>query len=214
MKHLESFSGFDKQNELFTTIGRMAGKLGSAIKDKVGSEKEKRSNTGPNSSTPEKENNDEDLAREIMTYLNGLSKDYNKSGRFNQFDGNGSNVTPSTKDAFFFLGQPFTKDHTLYRVDMMKHIDFRTTGDPEYTVMISKVDNVHKDRTFGGLGTGIHLRGRKGPSTRTGGTFNKAEVLKCSQPLAKQIWLKADEINRNRQKSNTGDARGGSNIGN
>ena len=209
MKHLESFGGFDKKNELFTTIGRMARKVGSLVKDKISTEKEKKAN----SSTPENTNNDEDLAREIMEYLNGLSRDYNRSGKFNQFDGKGSNVTPSTKDAFFFLGQPFTRDHTLYRVDMMKHIDFRTTGNPEYTVMISKVDNVHKDRTFGGLGTGIHLRGRKGQSTRTGATFNKAEVLKCSQPLAKQIWLKADEINRNRQKSNAGDARGGSNIG-
>jgi hypothetical protein len=189
------------------------GSAASAVSNKISDVKSKRANTGPNASTPEKENNDEDLAKEIMTYLNGLSKDYNRDGKFTQFGGQSSNVTPSTKDAFFFLGQPFTRDRTLYRVDMMKHIDFRTTGDPEYTVMISKVDNVHKDRTFGGLGTGMRLSGRKGPSTRTGPSFNKAEVLKCSQPLAKQIWLKADEINRNRQKSNTGDARGGNKIG-
>jgi hypothetical protein len=70
-------------------------------------------------------------------------------------------------------------------------------------------DFINEEINLGGHGTANNpnLTRRNSPTV----DHKKGEVLKCDMNIAKQIFNKAEEINRLTKKTTSGDARGGSN---
>jgi hypothetical protein len=128
-----------------------------------------------------------------------MTKDYKSSKDFFVKE-----INSTTLNSYMFVGSPFSKGGD-YRVDIMRHLDFRTKNSPEYTITIRKV---RKDapgeietplskvkKNFGGLGSEINLRGHgKRMKGQEGAwidryadknlTYEKSEVLNCSQSTA------------------------------
>ena len=119
MKYVIKYEGFDSINEdIFGRTGRFLGKVGGKL-------------TG-NSST-KIETTDNDLAKEILNHLNSLPSDYNKSGKYKM-----DNVHSSQRDIYTFF-MKFKRDpNQLYKIDVIRHLDYKTTKDPEYTIIINK----------------------------------------------------------------------------
>lgn len=211
MKHLNHFNEFGA-NESFSTLakgfGKVAGKVKSAVSDKLKSR-------GMPAGEPK--NVDEDLANAILTHLSNISREYRSGDEYRIGE-----VNKIATNSYMIVD--FIFNNTKYRVDMMKHIDYKTTKDPEYTITIAKVKGQPKtptgsNKTYGGLGSGINLRGHGTPqqprNPTYGGiesfTYEKSERLKCSQKLAERIYKNAEEIHRLVKGTGRGDARGGSN---
>ena len=226
MEHLLSINEF--WGDLSKFVGKVSGGLSNSM-DK------------PRTSNPPKfiqnlrlkKYSDEDLALEILEFINKLPKDYDKSGEFKL-----DHVNKSKEDSYFFVGRPFKRDESLYRVNIVKHLDFRNKTeynkhkiDTEYTVSISSVkDDIEKTsdgskKSYGGLGTGIRLSGelkikkdndeQSSLSNKVNRDANKifgeSEVLKCHQKTALKIFNSAESIYKSVAKTTKGDARGGQN---
>jgi hypothetical protein len=150
MQYLESFQNFEPHNEIFTGIGRLAGRGIGAITNFLG---------GRSQATNRSDN---DLAREILAYVQNMPRNYNTTGQLNY-----RNVNKTGNTRYMFIGNPFdtlaiendpdlsrkekakkkkdvwsytVKTDNDWRIDVLKHGDYKTTNDPEYAIYISKVN--------------------------------------------------------------------------
>lgn len=185
MKHLETFEFF-KTNELFSSIGSAIGKGAGHISNiipKMGDSKGK----------------DEDLGQSILSYLEEMSRNYNRSGNYNP-----QTINKASNDWYYFVGSPFKSGK--HKVDIMKHIDHKTNSNPEYTIVISKV--------IQGEYQGWSLRsndgGRKDPNryNQIKTDVEKGQRLNISQSLAKKIFNLSVSIYTDVTKNVKDDARG------
>jgi hypothetical protein len=179
MQYLESFQNFEPHNEIFTSIGRLAGRaIGAATNFLSGR-------------TQATNRSDNDLAREILAYVQNMPRNYNATGQLNY-----RNVNKTGNTRYMFIGNPFdtlfmndeiveansipqnirrsipqnafiengrkvnfkkidgkkklelkkliwsytSKTDNDWRIDILKHGDYKTTNDPEYAIYISKVN--------------------------------------------------------------------------
>jgi ribosomal protein S13 len=150
MQYLESFENYQKHNEIFTGLGRLAGRAIGAATNFLGG-KSQATNTSDN-----------DLAREILAYVQNMPRNYNTTGQLNY-----RNVNKTGNTRYMFIGNPFdtlviendkklsgkekiekkkdiwsytSKTDNDWRIDILKHGDYKTTNDPEYAIYISKVN--------------------------------------------------------------------------
>jgi len=90
MNHIVRFDGYGKQNEVFrglgTALGRVAGTITNALSGRL----------------QPRNTSDNDLAREILAYVQNMPRDYNDTGQFN-------NRTPNKTQntSYMFVGNPF-----------------------------------------------------------------------------------------------------------
>ncbi len=185
MRHLKTFESF-KKNEIFSTIGSAIGKGVGHISNmipKMGDSKGK----------------DEDLGQEVLSHLEEMSRNYNRSGNYNP-----STINKASNDWYYFIGRIFKSGK--HKVDIMKHIDHNTKSDPEYTVIINKVNH--------GEDNGWSLRsndgGRKDPNryNQINTDTEKGQRLNISQSLAKKIFNLSVSIYTDVTKNVKDDARG------
>ena len=116
-----------KVNEgFFDSIGRSVGSTIGKVKNAINNEIQ----------IP----NQDDLAEQILQHLNSLSTSYNRSGNF---DPNG--VSSPSRDIYTFIMSFSGDSNQGYKVDVIKHIDFRTTKQPEYTIILNKVISSNPD---------------------------------------------------------------------
>lgn len=150
MNYLESFENYQKHNEIFTGLGRLAGKAIGAATNFL---------SGRSQATNRSDN---DLAREILAYVQNMPRNYNTTGQLNY-----RNVNKTGNTRYMFIGNPFdtlaiendsklsrkekaakkkdiwsytAKTDNDWRIDVLKHGDYKTTNDPEYSIYISKVN--------------------------------------------------------------------------
>ena len=90
MNHIVRFDGYGRQNEVFrglgTALGRVAGTITNALSGRL----------------QPRNTSDNDLAREILAYVQNMPRNYNNSGQFN-------NRTPNKTQhtSYMFVGNPF-----------------------------------------------------------------------------------------------------------
>ena len=192
MKHVKSY------NEIFSTIGGLLGK-GSGKVNQV---------LPKVSITNKSDKKDNDLGDEILDHLKAMSTDYNRSGNYDE-----KTINKTNTNWYFFIDTVFKKSNDKYKVDIIKHIDFRTKNVPEYTVIINKVDmadNQYQNRLSG---RGIKVRNTEGGKAqmKTYGSSNVqkgGERIKIDQVLAKKIFSEAENIYNLVNKNIRDDARG------
>lgn len=202
MRHLKKFNQLNEIRTISQAIGSLAGKLQNSFKGDY---------------QPGRKKNDDDLAKEILEYINQLNRSYNPSTNFNI-----RQVNTNKENSFFVVGEPFKRTQETYLINVSKHIDHRTKNIPEYTVEIAKNkphmtnldSDTPKERDFGGLGKGLRLSGelKKNIQRNASPNFEKTEVLQCNQNLSKQIWIATHDLYSEVTRTQRGDARGGSNY--
>jgi hypothetical protein len=155
-----------------------------------------------------KTGNDEDLANNILSYLDKMSKDYNNT---NDFDKTKISKIGDMENYVFF-GNIFPKDQQQeYRVDVIKALNREFEKDP-YRIIISKI--VKKGVEFRGLDRYKPASGKQ-PQVLSTANPNKDEEmvqLDCSQQIAKKIYDRTKNIFDLSNKNTKGDARGGKNT--
>lgn len=187
MNHIDNFDKFNKL-ERFDKLGELWGKA-----------KKKVSTTVSNYLNKNKE--DVDLGKEILEHLKKMPLDYNRSGRYDL-----RNVNRLSNNYLSVVDRIFSGSVYLYKVDMIKHLDFKTKSDPEYTISITKAKSSNSDfslRTYDG--------GRKQKDDYYNSPkFDKqnSQNLIIPQSLAKEIYLLAESICKSVSKNVKDDARG------
>ena len=167
---------------------------------------------------------DDDLAMQIIMWLDTVDVKYDNKI-----------IKKISSSHFVTFGKFFSKSKDFYKIDILKHMDFKTNNRTEYTLTLSKVKTKTDDVTYGGLGSGINLYGRKNrtnlsPNIGEMNTRDKnkalkninntdavivttdVQVLKCNQKKLKSIYDKMEQIYTTSTKTNAGDARGGVNL--
>lgn len=117
MEHIKTYEIF---SELGSLLGKGAGKLNSML-PKINIQ-----------SRGEVE--DADLGREILEYLENMSRSYNRSGNFDP-----NTVMKVNNNWYSFTGKIFKNSQDNYKIEVIKHMDYKTKNVPEYTVTINKV---------------------------------------------------------------------------
>jgi hypothetical protein len=192
MQHIKRF------NELFSTIGSLIGK-GSALVSGI----------TPKISILDKFNKkDRDLGKEILNHINNMSREYNRSGVYNP-----ATINQSNNNWYYFIDKIFKGSGDNYKVDIIKHLDYKTTNRPEYTISLSKSgieSSQYSDRLSG---REIRVRDTVGGKSakRSYGNSNvqsKGERLDIDQGLASSIYNAAESVWKSVNKNIRDDARG------
>lgn len=195
MKYLKRFNeGFGSSNTqgLSDNFGKLLGSISkgtSSLKNMIG-----------------KTGNDEDLAVNILNYLNKQSKDYSVSTDFSK-----SQVQKPMESNYVIFGKIFPNDsQTEYRVDIIQ----ASTLKMDYRIVISKIVDKGTGSAFIGLRRSNTGKDLKIPVLKTPnpGDNEKMTQLDCSQQIGKKIFDKAKEIYDLVNKNTKGDARGGLNT--
>ncbi len=192
MKHIKKF------NEIFSTIGSLIGKGSGLIGDVL-----------PKTSILDKFNKkDRDLGKEILNHINNMSREYNRSGAYNP-----STINQSNNNWYFFIDNIFKGSGDKYKVDIIKHLDYKTSNVPEYTVTITKTgieSTQYSDRLSG---REIRVRDTVGgkykkQSYGNANVQSKGERLDIDQGLASSIYKAAESVWNSVNKNVRDDARG------
>ena len=192
MKHIRKF------NEIFSTLSSLVGKGAGVAAQSI-----------PKlSMTSEKDKKDTDLGEEILNHLNAMSTDYNRSGDYNE-----KTVNKLNSNWYYFIDSIFKSGGGKHKVDVIKHLDFRTKNVPEYTITISKLgitSNQYQNRLSG---RSIRVRDTEGGKHDTNSYRNpniqeSSERLKISPDLAKKIFSACENIYQKVTKNTKDDARG------
>jgi hypothetical protein len=187
MNHLDSFKDFGIV-ERFEKIGDLFGKAKKSISKGV-------------SGIINKNREDVDLGTEILEHLKKMSTRYNTSGNYNI-----RNVNKVSNNYYSLVDKVFKNSESDYKIDMMKHIDFKSSSTPEYTVVITKSKGNLSSfslRTYDG--------GRKQKNDYNSlPEFDKqnSQRLIIPQKLAKDIYTLAESISKLVTKNVKDDARG------
>lgn len=211
-KRIQSFEEFNKTNE--SIIGGLLGigaiaagvaGLGPGAAEKTGGLLGKISKGVKKlGRSIGKTGSDEDLAGEILTYLNGLNTDYVASNDFKK-----DRIYNPSPGNYVLWGNIFKGDSgTEYRVDVVNASDpaIGLHSDP-YRIFISVI--VPKKDT----GTFQYLpKNRQTTSTAVPKGDEKVIQLDCSQPVSKKIYDKCQEIFSLTKPNAKGRARGGQNV--
>ena len=192
MKHIKKF------NELFSTIGSLVGKGAGVINRAV-----------PKISIVDKlYKEDRDLGKTILKHIQDMPSVYNKSGVYDE-----TTINQSNNNWYYFIDKIFKTSGEKYKVDIIKHIDFKTKNVPEYTITLSKADitpSQYGDRLSG---REIRVRdtegGRSAKRTYAGSNVQpESERLDIDQGLAQDIYLAAESVWKSVHKNIKDDARG------
>jgi hypothetical protein len=126
--NIKSFGNFKIViNEgFFDAMGRAAGNVVGKIKDRI------------NNDSPNQLPNQDDLANQILQHLNSVNTSYNRTGNFNP-----NGVSNPSRDIYTFIMKFKGDPHQDYKVDVIRHIDFRTNKQPEYTIVLNKIGSVN-----------------------------------------------------------------------
>jgi len=215
MKHLKEFSAF---NEAWIgKLGEFAGNVQSKIMSGVTNFAKKFSLTG----------NDEDLANNILTYIQSIPEDYDPNERYNK----GQILRPDNTDYFIiFSDKIFPNNSAEFRVDIVKASDpklhIRNNNDLQkepFRIIISKIIKSDGPSTsqIGVLKrhNPVNANRRNRPSGEVGqtstpnvGKVGESVKIECSQVIAKKIF---DLVKHKWELTNAntkGDARGGQNT--
>ena len=192
MKHIKKF------NELLSTLGSLVGK-GSGI---IGS-------VMPKVSIIDKfYKEDRDLGKVILEHINNMSKNYNRTGVYDE-----TTINQANNYWYYFVDKIFKTSGDKYKIDIIKHLDYKTKNVPEYTVTIGKAgikpEQVEKRLS----GREIRVRDTEGgrQSKRSYSNSNiqpESERLDIDQNLAKNIYLAAESVWKEVHKNIKDDARG------
>jgi hypothetical protein len=188
MKHIDNFDNFSIV-EKFDKLGDFWSRTKKNISKNV-------------SGLVNKNKEDVDLATEILEHLKKMPLDYNFTGEYNL-----RNVNKLSNNYFSIVdNRIFKNSQDKYKVDFIKHIDFKTNSTPEYTISITKAKANHSTfslRTYDG--------GRKQKDDYNNSpSFDKqnSQRLIIPQRLAKEIYELAESINKQTAKNVKDDARG------
>jgi hypothetical protein len=215
MKHLKEFSAF---NEAWIgKLGEFAGNVQSKIMSGVTNFAKKFSLTG----------NDEDLANNILTYIQSIPEDYDPNERYNK----GQILRPDNTDYFIiFSDKIFPNNSAEFRVDIVKPSDpklqIRNNNDLQkepFRIIISKIIKSDGPSTsqIGVLKrhNPVNANRRNRPSGEVGqtstpnvGKVGESVKIDCSQVIAKKIF---DLVKHKWELTNAntkGAARGGQNT--
>jgi len=151
---------------------------------------------------------DGDMGKAILKYLEDLPRTYNRSGDFDE-----TTVNSDVHNWYYIMGKIFKNSGEKYKIDMIKHLDFKTKNVPEYTIAISKVGMTQRQHGDRLSGRGIKIRDTQGgmfqKKTYGGGSaHSEYERLDIDQGLAKNIYLEAESIWKDVHKNIKDDARG------
>ena len=191
MKHIKKF------NEL-SSLGSLIGKGVGLISRSI-----------PKVSILDKFNKkDRDLGKEILDHINNMSRVYNRSGAYDE-----TTINQSNNNWYYFIDKIFKGSGEKYKVDIIKHLDYKTTNRPEYTVTISKAGikpSQYGDRLSG---REIKVRDTEGGrgAKRSYGNSNvqpESERLELDGGLAKSIYESAESVWKEVHKNIKDDARG------
>lgn len=190
MKHLKNFKSYNEG--LASAFGNLLSKIENTTKDVLG----RIGRTG----------NDEDLAREVLQYVNNMQTDYNRNEK--DMSSYAKILKVDGIDNYIFYGHVFPRDkETKYRVDVIKVLDRNFEKEP-YKVIISKI--VDRGVKFRGLGDNSIQ-----PLTLATPNASKDEkpyVLDISQQIAREIYNRVSTVYELTNKNTKGDARGGQNT--
>ena len=190
MKHIKKF------NEL-SSLGSLIGKGAGLV-----------SNAFSKISLDISNKKDTDLGREILNHINNMPRVYNRSGAKDE-----TTINQSNNNWYYFIDKIFKGSGEKYKVDIIKHLDYKTTNRPEYTVTISKAgitQTYHHDRLSG---REIRVRDTVGGrgAKRSYGNANvqpESERLELGGALAKNIYEAAESVWKEVHKNIKDDARG------
>ena len=195
MKHIKHFN-----EGLATGFGALLAKISTGTNNLLG----RIGKTG----------NDEDIADEILKFLNKMNTDYNKSTKLDKTKV--SKVGDMENYVFFgseveMLSTKFSNNYQQeYRVDVIKAMSKEFFDDP-YRIIISKIVEASRGRFIGFDGTKNAGKQPMILSTPNPEDDEKMAQLDCSQQIAKKIYDKTKEIYDKTNKNTIGDARGGEN---
>lgn len=192
MKHIKRF------DEVFSSLGSLVGKGAAMI-----------ASTVPKVSIVDKFfKEDRDLGKVILKHIEGMSKNYNRSGVYDE-----TTINKSNNNWYYFIDKIFKSSNENYKIDIIKHLDFKTKDVPEYTVTISKagVEQVQPEQRFSGRE--IKVRDTVGGNKRkrtygSANTQSESERLDIDQDLARSIYEEAEYVWKNVHKNIKDDARG------
>lgn len=192
MKHIKKF------NEIFSTLGSLVGK-GAGIVSK---------NAPKISISNKEEKKDDDLGKEILIHLTTMSTDYNRSDDYDE-----KTINKHSENWYYFIDSFFKNNNDKYKIDIIKHLDFKTKNTPEYTITLSKVGMTSGQYQGRLSGRGIKVRDTEGGKTqmRTYGNSNvqsSGDRLKLDPKIAKKIFSLAENIYLKVTKNVKDDARG------
>jgi len=205
MSRIQNFEQFNESE----TIGKLLGNINKGVK-KLGW-------------LIGKTGSDEDLAGEILAYLDNLPQNYIASTDFRK-----DRVYNPSVGTFVFFGKIFTKDSkSEYRVDVIQASNpaIGLHKDP-YRIVISKLSGSKVTSPTGGgkikyepfskFEKGKNQRGRVSKSelliTANPTATEEMIQLECSQQIAKRIFNKCQEIWDKTHPNTKGRARGGQNV--
>lgn len=191
MKHIQKFEVFSSLGSL---VGKGAGIIGSvmpkiSIIDKFFKE-------------------DRDLGKVILEHIKNMSRVYNRAGNYVP-----STINKANNNWYFFIDKIFKNSPDNYKIDMIKHIDYKTKDVPEYTVTISKagLKTDEPERLSGG--SIISVRDTRGGQDNkrhygTSNTTSPSERLDIDTGLAESIYKEAESVWKVVHKNIKDDARG------
>jgi hypothetical protein len=192
MKHIKKF------NELFSSLGSLVGK-GAGI---IGS-------VMPKVSIIDKfYKEDRDLGKVILDHIDNMPKIYNRTGVYDE-----TTINQANNNWYYFVDKIFKNSGEKYKIDIIKHLDYKTKNVPEYTVTISKAgikpEQVEKRLS----GREIRVRDTEGgrQNKRSYSNSNiqgESERLDIDQNLAQNIYLAAESVWKEVHKNIKDDARG------
>ena len=151
---------------------------------------------------------DTDLGEEILNHINNMPRAYNRSGAKDE-----TTINQANNNWYYFIDKIFKGSGEKYKVDIIKHLDYKTTNRPEYTVTISKAGinpSQYGDRLSG---REIRVRDTDGGrgAKRSYGNANvqpESERLELGGVLAKNIYEAAESVWKEVHKNIKDDARG------
>ena len=192
MKHIKSY------NEAFSTIGGAVGKatghvskastfLGNKIKGSFSKE-------------------DEKLGNEIYTYLESYDNEsYNSDNEYRAW-----RVNKSNNNWYYFIAHIFDGQ---YKVEVIKHLDFKTKNVPEHAIHISKCELDDNQKYNRLSGREISVRDNDGGYSDKNlyfmNNFKKSERLNISDNLSKKIYDICQKIYKKYNNNSKSDAHRG-----
>jgi hypothetical protein len=191
MKHIKKFEVFSSLSSL---VGKGAGIISNAI---------------PKISIIDKFfKEDRDLGKVILEHLENMSTNYNRSGAYDE-----TTVNQANNNWYYFIDKIFKSSGEKYKIDIIKHLDYKTKNVPEYTVTISKAGITQKQYGDRLSGREIKVRDTEGGrgSKRSYGNANvqsESERLEIDQDLARRIYQTAESVWKVVHKNIKDDARG------